>query len=454
MEAAQHDLGADRAREGAEQGVDRAVADGGFANFAAIWRAQAHAGSGHARFAGGALDRQALQQEARCAAAGHCQHQGFQIGVVDFLFLVCQRLERSEHLVGLGVVERIAHARQPVFQGVAAAVLAEHQFRLGDADILGMHDLVGLAMLEHAVLVDAGLVREGVVADDCLVALHLLAGDRLQQARGRIQLAGVNAGGEAVTLLTRAQHHDQFFERGVAGALANAVHGALDLACAAFQRRQRVGDCESEIVVAVAAEDHVVGADHFALEAGEQLAHFFGRAVADGVGHVQRGRARSNRGAEDLDQVFGFGADRILGRKLDVVDVLARQRYCGDRRRQHLVLVHVQLVQSVQRAGRDEGVDARALGFLDGARAGLDIAAGGARQAGNRGAAHFAGNARNCGEIVRTGRREAGLDHVDAKFGQRMREPPLAARVHREPRCLLAVAQAGVEDDDAIVVVA
>ena len=62
-------------------------------------------------------------------------------------------------------------------QGVPAAVLAQHQLGLLQADVLGAHDFVGLAMLEHAVLMDAGFVGEGVLADDGLVALHLHAGD-------------------------------------------------------------------------------------------------------------------------------------------------------------------------------------------------------------------------------------------------------------------------------------
>ena len=58
-----------------------------------------------------------------------------------------------------------------------AAVLAEHQLAFGDADAVRVHDLVGLAVLQHAVLVDARLVREGVAPDDRLVGLHRIAGE-------------------------------------------------------------------------------------------------------------------------------------------------------------------------------------------------------------------------------------------------------------------------------------
>jgi hypothetical protein len=91
-----------------------------------------------------------------------------------------------------------------------------------------------------------------------------MAGDALQQARGRVQLLRVDAGVQAVALVARAQRHHQLFHRGIAGALADAVDRALDLAGAAFDRRQRVGHGEAQVVVAVRAEDHRMLADHLA----------------------------------------------------------------------------------------------------------------------------------------------------------------------------------------------
>ena len=61
------------------------------------------------------------------------------------------------------------------------------------ADGLGAHDLVGFAMLQHAVLVDAGLVRERIGADDRLVGLHRIAGDARNEFRCRHDLRRVDA---------------------------------------------------------------------------------------------------------------------------------------------------------------------------------------------------------------------------------------------------------------------
>ena len=51
-------------------------------------------------------------------------------------------------------------------------------------------------------------------------------------------------------------HHD-LFQRGVAGPLAEAVDGHLDLARPGGDGRQRVGDGEAQVVVAVDADDRV-----------------------------------------------------------------------------------------------------------------------------------------------------------------------------------------------------
>ena len=59
----------------------------------------------------------------------------------------------------------------PVAQGVPTRMLAQHELGRRRAHGLRGHDLVGEAVAEHAVLVDAGGVGERVVAHDGLVGL-------------------------------------------------------------------------------------------------------------------------------------------------------------------------------------------------------------------------------------------------------------------------------------------
>ena len=156
---------------------------------------------------------------------------------------------------------------------VAAGVLAEHDRVAAQPDGGGVHDLVGGALLQHAVLVDAGLVRERVAPDDRLVRLHLVAGQsRDQPARAR-DLGRLDARPQTEARLARAQQHHDLLQRGVAGALADAVDRALDLAAARFQARERVGDRQSEVVVAVHRDGHVVQRRHQPVERFEHRAY-------------------------------------------------------------------------------------------------------------------------------------------------------------------------------------
>src|SRR5262249_55455445 len=85
---------------------------------------------------------------------------------------------------------------------------------------------VVLAILEHAVLMDAGLVRERVLPHDRLVHLHREPGDLRHQATGGEDLFGDHAGDDAEALAARLDRHHHLFHRRVARALAESVDPA------------------------------------------------------------------------------------------------------------------------------------------------------------------------------------------------------------------------------------
>ena len=128
-----------------------------------------------------------------------------------------------------------AHAAEVGGESGASAVLAEDEAVGGrHADVFGAHDGVGGGVLEDAVLVDAGFVGEGVGADDGLVALDGDAGELADEAAGGIELAGLDAGADAVEVAADTQGHDELLQGAVARAFAEAVDGAFDAAGAAF----------------------------------------------------------------------------------------------------------------------------------------------------------------------------------------------------------------------------
>ena len=93
-------------------------------------------------------------------------------------------------------------------------------------------------MLEHPVLMNAGLVGEGIGTDHRLVRLHRIAGNLRNQLRRWHDLRRVDACFELEDIRTRPDSHDDFFERRIAGPLAEAVDSALDLTSPRQHRRQ------------------------------------------------------------------------------------------------------------------------------------------------------------------------------------------------------------------------
>src|SRR5262249_33640002 len=102
--------------------------------------------------------------------------------------------------------------------------------------------------------------------------------------------------------------------------------------------------------------------------------------------------------------------------------------------------------------GGDEGVDARPLGAVESLPGAVDVALGGAGQAGNAGVAHGPGDLAYGLEVAVGGDREAGLDDVDAHLLEHGGDAQLLVQVHGGAGRLLAVAQGGVEDDYAVAV--
>ena len=249
----------------------------------------------------------------------------------------------------------------------------------------------------------------------------------------------------------RAQRHDDLFERGVAGALAEAVDRDLDLAGAGLDRGQRVGRGEPQVVVAVDADRRLV-ADELddALDERPEL----GRdGVADGVGDVDRRGAGLDDRLVDLEQVVEVGPRGVLGGELDLgvaAELLAPVADPADRLGERRLAVDPELVLEVDVAGRDEDVEVRPLGDLDRLDRPLRVAVLAAGERRDRDpAAGLLGDPADRLEVAGRGGREAGLDDVDLEAGQLARDVELLGGGQAGARRLLPVAQGGVEDADA-----
>jgi|GEM_PF-5776136 len=286
----------------------------------------------------------------------------------------------------------------------------------------------------------SGLVGRGAEAD--AAGEHLAGGEELGHDDG----IGV---GELVF----ADHEDgrDLFEGGVAGSLADAVDGALDLADSGFDGGDGVGDGEAEVVVAVGGEDDVLRARDAIEDHAEHGGVVLGEAVADGVGEVEGGGTGLDGDLADFDEEIGVGAGGVFRGELDVFAEGAGE---GD----HLcdlvdglLAGDAELGGEVEIGGGEEGVDAGFLSGLDGAGGGFDVLALATGEGGDFGAADFSGDGEDGLEVSVGGDREAGFEDVDAEVGDFVSHAELFGVVHGAAGGLLAVAEGGVEEDDVVV---
>jgi len=212
------------------------------------------------------------------------------------------------------------------------------------------------------------------------------------------------------------QRHHHFFERGVAGALANAVDRAFDLPRACPHAGQRVRNRHAQIVVTVGRDNHILGARHIPADAIDHLVVFFGRAIANCIGDVQRGRAALDRDFQHLVEKLRVGARGIHWREFDVIAQAAGVCHHLANQLQRLAAALAELVLQVDIRGRHKGVNTLLDRRLDGRPAFVDVILMGARQAADH--RPIAGADLLCDRVHRlpiAGRccRKAGLDDID-----------------------------------------
>ena len=330
-----------------------------------------------------------------------------------------------------------------------AGVLAKHHRVLRDAHVGGLHDLICLGIGDDAVLVDAGLMREGVRADDRLARRDRHARDIAQALAALVDLLGVDARLGLIEVAARLERHDDLLEAGVARALADAVDGALHLRRARLDAGEGVRDGHAEVVVTVDGEVDVLRADDVLTQKADQLRHLLRRGVADGIGDVQRRRTRRDGVGVALGEEGVVGAGRVLGGELDVralgVGVADHLRD----RREHLLARHAQLVLHVDVARGKEDVDAGMPGLLHRVPRGVDVALRAAGEGGDRCVLHDGGDRLDALEVHGGRDGEARLDDVHAELFELAGHLNLLVQVHAAAGRLLTVAKGRVKNLDA-----
>ena len=398
--------------DGAHGGIDRTIAVG----FGFLGRSLAHEGNFGVRFlARDDGDFERLQLPALVLRHHRIINQGRQIVVVDEFLFVPDFLESDEDRADFRIAQFEPEMLEARGHGVASAVFGQGQLGAAPTHLDRIHDLVGLAHLEHAVLVDARTVGEGVLADDGLAALHVQSAHAADNARGFQNFPRVHVGVQLSEKVgARFQCHDHFFQRGIAGAFADAVDRAFHLSRPGLHGGQRVGHGQAEVVVAMHADDGVVDVADVVLQISDQRGVFLGHGEADRVGNVDRGRARSDDRFDNLREKFRLGARSVLRRELDILAMRLGQSCAVGGEAQDFLMRFFQFVLAMDFRGGEENVDASAFpGRFDRGRGRFDVLGHTTGQSGNDRSFHIRGDALHRLEVALADHGKPRLNDID-----------------------------------------
>lgn len=205
-----------------------------------------------------------------------------------------------------------------------------------------------------------------------LVGLRLEADDRRKRLAGRIEPRRADAGLERPDIAPRLEGHDDLFHRRVPGALANAIEGAFHLPRPRRYAREAIGRRQSQVVVAVNADDGVRALQHLHHRL-DHVTEFVGHGVSDCVRYVHGPRTRIDGGPRDLAQEIQLGAAAVLRAERHVVHEGSRQAHGLHGLVEDLRFRHAELVLAMDGTGGDEGVDPRPFGRFHRAGGAFDI---------------------------------------------------------------------------------
>ena len=170
------------------------------------------------------------------------ERQRFQIVIKDLAFFVCQLQEGVVEVIHVVVGIFVAHLFHTVFHCRTAGAGSQVQLHLIQTDRFRGHDFVVFAVLQYAVLVDAGGVGEGAGTDDGFVGRNGHIANLADGLAGTPDFVVINAGADIHNVFAHLDGHNHFFQRTVARALADTVHGAFNLASTGVDRGNRVTD--------------------------------------------------------------------------------------------------------------------------------------------------------------------------------------------------------------------
>ena len=335
---------------------------------------------------------------------------------------------------------------------MASAVLGQRQLGAAPADFLRVHDLVGLALFQDPVLVDARAVCERIFANDRFAARDMEPAHPADDTRGfqyfpRLDLRVQSS----EKIRARLDCHDDLFQGAVPRALADAIERPLDLSGTGFDRRQRICESQAQVVVAVDAQHGIIDIFYIRTQIRNQGGILLGNRKPDRVGNVDGRGSGLDGGFDDAGEKFRLRARAVLGREFDIARERFRQGHAFARQADDFIhrLFQFEFAVDCRRGQKDVHATAFAGGF-DGGCGCLDILGHASREAADHRPLDLGGDGLDCLEIPVANHGKSRLDDIHVHAGELAGDFHFFPQVHARSGALLPIAQRGVKNDDLV----
>ncbi len=187
------------------------------------------------------------------------------------------------------------------------------------ADRTGFHYFVCTPVAQYTVLVYSGFMCKSVFSDNGFVRCNVIPRKR-SHGSGKLRKAFCpDTGFQTEFVKARFERHDDLFERSIARAFADTVHGAVALYRTGFKRRKCVRGGKPEIVVAMHGHRNTgqSGADK-----PDKPAEFIRRGISDRIGNIDGFCTAFNGSPVNRKQEIAIGSACILRGKFDIRSTL------------------------------------------------------------------------------------------------------------------------------------
>ena len=246
-------------------------------------------------------------------------------------------------------------------------------------------------------------------------------------------------------------NHGDFLERCVSCTFTNSVYSHFHLARSIHYSAERIGCCQSQVVVAMGGNDGLIYTIHMLNQIFNLLTVFIWQTITCGVGDVDNSCTSFDDCLNNTRQIFVVGTSGIFGIELNILHIILCIFHGSHSTLDDFLASGVELVLNMVVAGTNTRMDSFALGVFQRVGSNVDIFLNGTRQRTNSRPSDSLRNLNHRVEVTRTRNWKSCLNHIHPQQLQLLGNLNFLNRIQLATWHLFAVAKCCVKNKQSVI---